>query len=130
RSSPATSLPASTGVPRSSTVTPRGNSDKRASSSRSFIRQTLRADAHRATRVRAAPDARLPGPGFTEEQLVAFPQKNVDVGAFMERPHQHIGIAGFHFANDLLGDGCLPCTACSDERPHPVWRGKVGNPGT
>ena len=65
---------------------------------------------------------------LAEEELVALAQEGIGVGLLVERPDQHVGLAGLHAGDDPLGHRRLAGAARRHQRPHPVRRGQVGDP--
>ena len=65
---------------------------------------------------------------LAEKELVALAQERVGLGPLVERPHEHVRLAGLHLADDALDDGGLAGAAGRDERPHAIGRRGVGDP--
>ena len=65
---------------------------------------------------------------LAEEELVALAQERVGLGPLVERPDEHVRLAGLHVADDALDDGRLAGAASRHQRPHAIRRRGVGDP--
>ena len=65
---------------------------------------------------------------LAEKELVALAQERVGLWPLVERPDEHVRLAGLHLAHDPLHDGRLAGAAGRDQRPHAIGRRGIGDP--